>query len=328
MDKLPRSVNGFKDFEKREQAFKNLLKHFVAYKKGYTQVLDNHKVRIEKDLTAKGLQYIRKKTENGVLYFIVNHEQKFANGTIQLNATGNSVVVYNPLWETTQFLNPQKIGNHAVEIPLSIQSGESVFVMVNNTDLRSGNFQSSPNVTDAPNASNNSQLITHNSKIWGGSWQVDFLKGEPFLPKSFTTDTLKSWTEFGDSTNQFFCGKARYSIDFQLNKQELGENLTLDLGDVRESAEVKLNGKSLGVVWCLPYKIALPKGLLKAKNHLEIEVLNNSANRIRYVDKQGENWRKFYDINIVDINYKPFNAANWGVMESGLLGPVRLVFSH
>jgi alpha-L-rhamnosidase len=318
MDKLPRSVNGFNNYQKRESAFKGLLKHFVAYKKGYSQVLDNHAVRVEKDLVAKGLQFTRKKTENGTLYFVVNHEQKFENGTIQLQAMGNSVIVYDPLKEVQKSILPKKISENTLEIPLRIASGESRFILVNTEQSRANSII---------NASQYAIRNTPYEKILRGVWTVDFLKGEPFLPKSFKTEELKSWTEFGDSTHQYFCGKARYSIDFQLDKKEQAQNITLDLGDVRESGEVKLNGKSLGVLWSLPYRVALPKGLLKNKNHLEVEVINNSANRIRYVDKQGENWRKFYDINIVDINYKPFNAANWQVMESGLMSPVKLIFS-
>ena len=157
-----------------------------------------------------------------------------------------------------------------------------------------------------------------------GSWQVDFLKGNPFIPKSFTTDTLQSWTVLGDTAAQYFSGKARYSLNFTLGKETIGKSAWLNLGDVRESAEVKLNGQSLGVVWCLPMRVRIPEGILKTDNKLEIEVINLSANRIRYMDKQGVPWKKFYDINMVDIGYRPFDASGWKVVASGLLGPVTL----
>ena len=95
---------------------------------------------------------------------------------------------------------------------------------------------------------------------------------------------------------------------------------------VRESATVKLNGKTLGTAWSLPYKVQITEGvLLKENNKLEIEVTNVSANRIRYLDKKGVIWRKFYDINFVDITYNPFNAAAWKPIASGLLSEVKLV---
>ena len=36
------------------------------------------------------------------------------------------------------------------------------------------------------------------------------------------------------------------------------------------------------------------------------------------------NWKKFHEINFVDINYRKFNAARWSLTPSGLLGPVTL----
>jgi hypothetical protein len=65
---------------------------------------------------------------------------------------------------------------------------------------------------------------------------------------------------------------------------------------------------------------------LKTKdNRLEIEVTNLSANRIRDLDIRGVEWKYFHDINIVNIDYKKFDASQWDIVDSGLLGPVRLV---
>jgi hypothetical protein len=62
----------------------------------------------------------------------------------------------------------------------------------------------------------------------------------------------------------------------------------------------------------------------KQDNVLEVEVTNVSANRIRDLDRRGVNWKNFHDINIVNINYKPFDASDWPLTDSGLLGPVTL----
>jgi hypothetical protein len=65
--------------------------------------------------------------------------------------------------------------------------------------------------------------------------------------------------------------------------------------------------------------------LREGRNILEVEVTNLSANRIRDLDKRGVAWKIFHDINFVSKNYKPFDASGWDLMDSGLLGPVRLV---
>jgi hypothetical protein len=55
-------------------------------------------------------------------------------------------------------------------------------------------------------------------------------------------------------------------------------------------------------------------------------VTNVSANRIRKLDRERVNWKNFYEINFVDIQYKPFDASSWEVTESGLQG--NLYFSN
>jgi len=67
------------------------------------------------------------------------------------------------------------------------------------------------------------------------------------------------------------------------------------------------------------------KFLREGENVLEAEVTNLSANRVADLDRRGVVWKKFYDINFVNINYDKFDASEWPAMDSGLLGPVRLM---
>ena len=65
--------------------------------------------------------------------------------------------------------------------------------------------------------------------------------------------------------------------------------------------------------------------LKPGKNHIEIEVTNLPANRITELDRQGVQWRKFKEINIVDLNYRPANYGHWSPLPSGLNSEVRLI---
>ena len=58
---------------------------------------------------------------------------------------------------------------------------------------------------------------------------------------------------------------------------------------------------------------------------MKIEVANLMANRIRYMDLEGMEWRIFHEINFVNILYQPFDASGWEIMNSGLAGPVRII---
>ena len=46
------------------------------------------------------------------------------------------------------------------------------------------------------------------------------------------------------------------------------------------------------------------------------------AHRIADMDRRKVPWRKYFFVN---INYKPFDAAQWKPMPSGRFGPVRLI---
>jgi hypothetical protein len=60
-------------------------------------------------------------------------------------------------------------------------------------------------------------------------------------------------------------------------------------------------------------------------NKLEIEVTSVAANRIRDLDARKVEWKKFHEINFVNIHYQPFDASKWPLVDSGLLGPVKLI---
>ncbi|HTF19936.1 MAG TPA: hypothetical protein VK658_17810 [Chryseolinea sp.] len=107
---------------------------------------------------------------------------------------------------------------------------------------------------------------------------------------------------------------------------KFANEVVLDLGDVREVADVRLNGQSLGTAWCIPFQLRIPVGLLKENNAWEVVVTNLSASYMRLYDRTHPEWKKFYDINVVDIQYKPYSAAGTEVMPSGLTGQVNLLF--
>ena len=115
----------------------------------------------------------------------------------------------------------------------------------------------------------------------------------------------------------------RYTTTFDAPTHAITQ---LDLGDVRESARVRLNGVDLGCRILAPYAFDIPAGTLKPHaNELEVEVTSLGANRIRWNDLNGVKWKYFTDINIVTIDYKKFDASTWPVRENGLLGPVTLL---
>ena len=93
---------------------------------------------------------------------------------------------------------------------------------------------------------------------------------------------------------------------------------------MRESARVYINGTYVGCAWCVPFTLDFDGLLREGENSIRIEVTNLPANRIAEYDRQGIQWRKFNEINVVDINYKRTTYAGWIPMSSGLNSYVRI----
>lgn len=157
-----------------------------------------------------------------------------------------------------------------------------------------------------------------------GAWTIAFTKGGPDLPPPLKATTLASWTELGGDEAKRFGGTARYRIEFDAPTAK-ADDWRLDLGDVRESARVRLNGRDVATAWSVPFQVRVGEYLKPGRNVLELDVTNLAANRIRDLDQRKATWKIMREINFVNINYKPFDASGWALTPSGLLGPVTLV---
>ncbi len=97
----------------------------------------------------------------------------------------------------------------------------------------------------------------------------------------------------------------------------------LDLGDVREVAQVLVNGRDAGILWTPPYRADITNALRPGRNLIEIRVTNLWPNRIIGDLQPGVRER------ITWTTSSPLFARNqWKadspLLPSGLLGPVRL----
>ncbi|MCF0064481.1 glycoside hydrolase [Dyadobacter chenwenxiniae] len=309
-DHFPEKATGYSIDTERQNSF---LAELAKLKK-------KKSVRVsadfEKDLIATGalresfadeeLTFIRKKTQdNKRLYFVANLADHFKEGWIKVSITGAfeklDALDQNSAWEPV----PQ----NGSAIYLKLLPGQSCFLR----EL-------------AKNAGTKQHNIADKEFEIKGDWNLKFLKGRPSIPNSADIDELKTWTSLPDSA-VYFSGTARYEIHFDCPDNLLKSGFKiLDLGDVREVAVVKLNGKPIGTAWSIPFQLAISEQLKSKDNVLEIEVTNLSANYMRLRDTQKPDWKKFHDINIVDITYKKFDATKWESMPSGLLGPVKILF--
>ena len=158
-----------------------------------------------------------------------------------------------------------------------------------------------------------------------GPWTLTFTGETPKVGKTYNLGKLQSWETIDEQTRTVM-GTGVYTTRFRLTKKDLGDGRwKIDLGDVRESARVYINGQFIGCAWSVPYILDTKNTLKEGDNELSIEVTNLPANRIADLDRRAVPWRKMEEINVVDINYKRTLYDQWQPMPSGLNSQVRLI---
>ena len=257
-----------------------------------------------------GLRAIRRKQANSWHYFMANLTPNDISGHVTLAVPFKSATWFDPL---TGDITPAFVKDGKVSIAL--RSGESRILQTSSA-LVSPQFP--PHTSPSPLSLTPSTTLSLN-----GPWTLTFTEEVPRVSNTFQLDKLQTWETLSDSA-AVTMGTGIYTTTFQLSKQQAKQHWMLDLGDVRESARVYINDHFIGCAWAVPFILDCRNALRKGKNTLRIEVTNLPANRIADMDRRGIKWRKFNEINIVDINYKKTTYENWVPVKSGLNSEVKL----
>ena len=175
-------------------------------------------------------------------------------------------------------------------------------------------------------ASDSSLFTLHSSLNLDGPWNLSFIEEAPKVGQTFTLDKLQTWETLSDET-RITMGTGVYETTVTLKKKDLKQaaGWKIDLGDVRESARVYINGQYIGCAWSVPFVLDCKNTPKAGLNTIRIEVTNLPANRIADLDRKGVKWRKMEEINFVDINYRNTLYDKWEPMPSGLNSQVRLL---
>ncbi|KPL08653.1 MAG: glycoside hydrolase family 2, partial [Bacteroides sp. SM23_62] len=320
---MPWNVPGWHEHVSRKEELKSVLEAmpFDSEKrvvKGTGQIFLDDDLKTLMDLAKispesmirSGLRFTRRKLEDQTIYFMANHSSMRIDGWVALAAKGRSALLMDPMTGRT---GVAEIRGPAAkpEIYLQMEPGETRMLRVFSQETTDGMTWSRLGP-----AANTIELK--------GTWEIEFVEGGPYLPETVQTERLVSWTDFDLPHVNNFAGAARYTIEIDVPKVN-AVHWFLDLGDVRESARIRVNKEPAGVLVAHPYRLDITEYLREGVNEISIEVTNLSANRIRDLDIHGIDWKKFYDINFVNHLYRPFDASIWPLKPSGLLGPVRLI---
>ena len=258
-----------------------------------------------------GLKMIRRKNDTGHHYFVANLSTDDVEGYVPLAVNFASAVLFDPVTGSIR----NAVAENG-EVYISLKSGQSIIIQTYTT----GGVSAEEDALVAK-ALPSIEL--------GGNWTLHFSSDSyPAITGTYAlTDGVKTWEELDAQTAQLM-GTGIYTKTFTLTAEQVAAatgGWNIDLGDVRESARVRVNGTDLGCAWSVPYVVACPASVLKAgENTIEIEVTNLPANRIRQMDIDGTVWRIFEDTNINTISNST-TYTNWALVPSGLNSQVKLV---
>ncbi|MEI6646355.1 MAG: glycosyl hydrolase [bacterium] len=249
------------------------------------------------------LDYIHRTADGAEIYFVANRAPVEVDVRGTFRVTGRVPELWDAVSGGKTFAAAYSEANGRTTLPLTLPPCGSMFVV----------FRAPAAAHPATASDNRAKFAT--LKELAGPWTVKF---DPNWggPAAVEFATLTSWTERADPGIKYYSGTATYVNGFI---RPAATRVWLDLGDVRELAEVRVNGKPCGIVWTTPFRVEVTGALKPGENTLEVDVVNFWPNRIIGDACLPKDKPHFTQTNVRKL------TAKTELTPSGLLGPVRLL---
>lgn len=261
--------------------------------------------------------YIHRTSGDAEIYYVINRNRQPTTQDFTFRVTGKQPEIFDPVSGSIRPANAFRQADGCTTLPLALDRFGSCFVV----------FRKPIAKERAGNAERNFPKLVQVQNLTG-PWNVAF---DPAWggPANAGFPALVSWTQRPEAGIKFYSGKATYRKTFDLS-DDAGtvlatgrptKRLFLDLGNVKEVAEVRLNGKKLGILWCFPWRVEITQAVKPTGNVLEVDVINLWANRVigDLSQPKEKRFTQTHDVFRFDMLTK-----NTQLIESGLLGPVTL----
>jgi hypothetical protein len=300
------------------------------------QLLASLKVPPDFESEPGTMDYIHRQSGGTDLYFIRNTHAEAVNAEVMLRVQGKAPELWHP---DTGKIEMQAVytltEDGRTRLPLRLEPYGSVFVVFRRPAARHLT-EVRPAADVRLNADGTADVIAETAGRYTaktdrgesvsatvpagpapvaieGPWSVKFTPGWG-APASVNFTKLQSWTDNEDPGVRYYSGTATYSTRFTVTDVSPA---VLDLGDVRELAQVRVNGHDLGILWKKPFAVSLEGVLRPGQNDLDIAVTNLWPNRLIGDQRLPPEQRRTH------TNITKFRADS-PLMPSGLLGPVTL----
>lgn len=256
-------------------------------------------------ITDADLNVVHRKLSHGDIYWLSNPSSEALTAEVSLNVTGKGAELWNP--ETGEISVPaygQSDGRTTVTVDFDPYG--SYFIVLSK---------------DIKNKAKEYRPVSYEELLTvQGPWNVEFQKGRG-APDKAEFPTLMSYTDSDIPGIKYFSGTATYSTTFTIDAIPGEGKAMLDLGKVKNIAEVSVNGRVVTVLWKTPFRTDIGEYLKEGENTLQVKVTNLWPNRI-IGDAQPDATEK--------ITFTPAAFYNAGspLSPGGLLGPVKVVLQN
>jgi hypothetical protein len=222
-------------------------------------------------------EFIHRRSGRTDIYFVANQSSDEASVEVALRARGRKPELWDAVTATTRDLSEFRDEGGRTFVPMRFAPRESFFVVFRDTKQAS-----SPPESDEHVAVDANFPIAKPVTELTGPWQVSF---DPKWggPAKTEFTRLEDWTKRPEEGIRYYSGTAVYRKSFDLPKSQISNlksQIYLNLGQVKNVATVKLNGRDLGVVWTAPWRVDITNALQEKGNQLEIAVANLWPNRL------------------------------------------------
>ena len=249
------------------------------------------------------LAFVHRKLTDGDVYWVSNRGARPENVEATFRVRGKAPELWHAITGATEPAAYRTAGGRTT-VPLSLVANDAVFVVFRKAATAPSRTLSTPVET----------------KLGGveGSWDVAFQPNRGAPAKA--TLSLGSWSANSEAGIKYFSGTGEYTKTVQAPADwfKTGAKLLLDLGDVKNIAQVTINGKDLGIYCFPPFRVDVTSAMKPGANTLDIKVTNLWVNRL-IGDQQPDMTKK-----ITWTASSPYRADS-PLLPSGLIGPVRVV---
>ena len=271
--------------------------------------------------------WIHYRDEERDIYFLSNQNDGDLSGAFSFRVAGKQPELWDAVTGEIRVLPEYvQMPDGRTQVPLKFAPRQSLFVVFGEvgTDRRAVLLAAGSGGSGGPALPHNFPELQPVLEL-PGPWEVLFdgkLMGKEAQSNETITavfEKLEDWTKRPEDGIKYYSGTATYRKTFDVKSDVCSPEsaVYLDLGEVRDIAAVRLNGKNLGVVWCAPWQVDVSGVVRKQGNTLEIDVVNQWPNRL--IGDSG----LAADKQVTKTAYRRFKPDN-PLMPSGLLGPVSI----